>query len=371
MVSIIMKNINLLNPENYQIYASVKAVLSNPRIYCIRQNVDTEYFDFDAFLCGDYTIFAFPRFDTSSTEYVYKIIDGDNVYRIQYDSYERCRKVIEGEYQIETNSFTILDSAPIQEVITSGKRLIISEENRCDAERYGPTRFPFVENGLNEPPFDFDYHKPQNMKSLTFILNSVKDCHITNIEWTNYPDSAFRGNSSVTRVARTLTGAIKMLLEWAEVADEPWNSTERLAEACKGFVQSLDIPQNVIDEVKSTQEDMAVAKFLSSDPACRQPLAESVNIPPLTKAWILSQVRYESLNSLCLHNPEIHIPDEILQQEKTNISKLIYDFFLIQGVDAETKTTAELINLIESGQFKSDLEGFMSARNSLYKARCF
>jgi hypothetical protein len=368
MVPIIMKNINSLNPENYQIYASVKAVLSNPRIYLIRQNIDTEYFNFDAFICEDYTIFAFPKFDTASTEYVYKIVDGDNVYRIQYDSYERCRKVIEGEYQIDTNSFTILDSAPIQEVIASGKQLIISEENRCDAERYGPTRFPFIENGLDEPAFDFDYHKPENMKAITFILNSVKDCHITNIEWKEYPDSAFRNNSSVTRVARTLTGAIKMLLEWAEVADEPWNSTERLAEACKGFVESLNIPQNVIDEVKSTQEDMAVAKFLSSDPACRQPLTESVNIPPLTKAWILSQLRYESLNSLCLRNPEIAIPDEILQQEKIKIYTLIYQFFLLQGVDAESYTLTELQQMIDSGKFKSDLDGARQIRDELKKA---
>jgi DNA topoisomerase IA len=69
-----------------------------------------------------------------------------------------------------------------------------------------------------------------------------------------------------------------------------------------------------------------------------------------------------------LRNPEIAIPDEILQQEKIKIYTLIYQFFLLQGVDAESYTLTELQQMIDSGKFKSDLDGARQIRDELKKA---
>jgi hypothetical protein len=112
---------------------------------------------------------------------------------------------------------------------------------------------------------------------------------------------------------------------------------------------------------------MPVKLFLQNDPNCRGSLEEKSELPPLFKKWYLSKIRYGTLSALSAQN-DVVIPTSIIEGEKRRVYTSIYEFFLLQGVDTESHTLAELLQMIDSGQFKSDLEGVRQIRDELKKA---
>lgn len=363
-----MKNISEIDTEQYAYYAFTKCK-TNAQVWSIHPEGDALYENCDLFSCGDYTIVAFGNSNTRTPDNAFRITSDEGSDYIQADPYEKNYDFINNDYNKENTVFFYMDSVSMPLFLESGRPMTMHSD-RCDLSTYGPVPFILQENGLNEPKVNQDYHQLSNNVKLTSnFFGSSGDFHVIRIEWKDYPDSAYKNVGSMVGIARTFIGLVKMIIEWADTTKEPWNNDERFATAAVNGLINIGIPQEVIDEINDYQIDMPIKLFLQNDPNCRGTLDEKVEFPPLFKKWFLSKIRYESLNSLYLRNPIIAIPNETLEQEKKNMSKLIYEFFLFQGVNIETKSTSELIELIESGQFNSDLDGFKPARNGLYKIR--
>jgi len=366
----IMKNISEIDTTKYTCYAFTKCK-TNVQVLSIHPEGEFAYDDCELFSCGDYTVIAFEHLTTARVDNAFKITSEEGFDYIQADSYEKNYDFINNNYNKDNTVFLYMDSVSMPSFLESGRPMTM-HDGRCDLSTYGPVPFIVTDNGLGEPLIKEEYHQLSNTVKMTFgFFGSVSNFHVLRLEWKDYPDSAYKDVSSVTGIARTFIGLVKMIIEWSETTEDPWNNDERIATAAYAGLIGMGIPQEVIDEIKEYQVDMPIKLFLQNDPNCRGSLDEKSELPPLFKKWFLSKIRYESLNSLNSKNPEIDIPDNILQDEKRNIYIPIYDFFLSQGINAESNYLNELLHMIDSGQFKTDIDGLILAKNQIKKALHF
>ena len=361
-----MKNISEIDTTQYSHYAFLENG-TNMQAFIQYPEGDLLYEHCDFYDCGDFTIASFSR-EVTDINNVFKIISDEAIQYIQADSYEVSAGFINNDYDIDNTIFMFANSASMPDYIRDGKPPTLHEE-RCDLNKFGPVAFEVENNVLNEDSFDSSIHNISNIVEVRFsFFGSVGNFHAVKMQCKNYPESAYKNVASVIGVTRTFVGLVKLIIEWAETTKEPWNNTYRIAKAAFDGLADLSIPQEVIDEINAYQVDMPVSLYLQNSPNCRGLLGEKSELPPLFKKWYLTKISYESLNSLVIRNPEVSIPDSILENEKKNIYTPIYQFFLSQGVNIESHTLNDLLNMIDSGQFKSDLEGFRKAQSEIKKA---
>jgi len=360
-----MKNITEIDTSQYEHYGFTKCK-TNMSMFLEHTNDDSLYTNYDLYESGEYAIIAFKDDPSARGEYSFKIVSDEGVDYVQSDLYENNSDFINNDYDRDNTVFLYLDSVLMSDFISSGSQLGLHKD-RCDLEKFGAAKFTYSDNGLGQPDLNSVYHNTDNkIETKFFILSSIKNFHVIKMQWKDYPDAAYKNCNNVVSIARTFVGIIKMIIEWSEVAKEPWNSTERKAISAINGLNKLSIPQEVIDEVNEYQVDMPVKLFLQNDPNCRGSLEEKSELPPLFKKWYLSKIRYGSLSALATQN-DVSVPVSIIEAEKRRIYTSIYEFFLLQGVNTESHTLAELMQMIDSGQFKSDLDGVRQIRDELKK----
>jgi hypothetical protein len=361
-----MKNILEIDTTQYSHYAFLENGVGMQAFIQYPEG-DLLYEHCDFYDCGNFTIGAFSR-EVGDVNNVYKIISDEGIQYIQADSYEVSAGFINNDYDVDNTIFMFANSASMPDYIRDGKPPTLHED-RCDSNKFGPVAFENNNNVMDEDIFDSSVHNISNIVEVKHsFLSSVGNFHVVKMQCKNYPESAYKNVSSVVGVARTFIGLIKLIIEWAETAKDPWNVTDRIAEAALNGLADLAIPQEIIEEINEYQVDMPVSLFLQNSPNCRGLLGEKSELPPLFKKWYLTKISYESLNSLAIRNPEVSIPDSILENEKKNIYTPIYEFFLSQGINIESHTLNDLLSMISSGQFKSDTDGFRKTQTEIKKA---
>jgi hypothetical protein len=132
-----------------------------------------------------------------------------------------------------------------------------------------------------------------------------------------------------------MTGILKLVIEWASLADSPFNDDSEIALVCKKFITSLNIPESVINEISDRQEDMAVYRYLKGESIARHGFTEQANVGPLFLNWIKSTHRYRTLNALVHNHPSPPVvPEEILAPERQNIESEIYGICVRHDIDS-------------------------------------
>lgn len=362
-----MKNITEINTNEYAYYGFTKCK-TNISLFLEHTDIDSVYSNYDLYESGDYTIIAFKEDSDAKGEYSFKVVSDEGIDYIQASFYEDNYDFINNDYDKDNSTFMYLESTLMSDFLASGSQLG-THKDRCDLERFGAIKFVTPDNGLNQDEINHDYHNGENRIHIRpFILSSIKNFHIVKFQWKNYPDSVYKNCNSVVSMARTFVGIIKMIIEWSEVTKEPWHNTERRALCAMNGLSKLNIPQEVIDEINEYQVDMPVKLFLQNDSNCRGSLEEKSELPPLFKKWYLSKIRYGTLGALAAQNNEVIIADNILEVEKKAVYAKIYEFFLSQGIDTESYTLSELLQMADSGQFKSDLDNLFETRDEIKKA---
>jgi hypothetical protein len=344
-----MKNINEIDINLYGSYA-ITSFTESINIYTIHPEGEFEFFDYELFSLGDKTLIAFTSFDFSKSDNLYKIVSNNNIERIDFQTYEAIIDVIDEDYEKEKNLFLLMNSVPVQQKIQEGSFVsVVDLDKRCDINTFGAMAFVDTSDGFSPAIVDYSIMTADNITGAAVMINYPGSAVIMKISGNNFPESSYKDWPSVVGTCKTLTGAIRLIIEWSEATESPWNSQEEIAIKSKDLLEKLEVPEDIINEILNFQTPMPVEMFLSGDPNPRKSIDEKVELPPLFKKWYMSRLRYKSLNTLVKYFPDnIEIPLSILNQEKSKYEQIIFEFCLLNNIDYTNNSAKKILDLLNN-----------------------
>lgn len=224
---------------------------------------------------------------------------------IQVSSYEDIQKFFHMGKDHTWGSFTFTGSRIVQ------KSDIVITNKRCDIDDYGPIYWDSSGN-ISTTPQNSSFSQTMSIADIAdfAIIASVPNAgHILYLRFkpVNGRIMAEEVNNEavVPAVARTLFEIIKLVDEWAVVSQEPWNNTQAISIKAKEFIDGMNVPQEIMDSIRSQQTDMQVYRYLAGNENARNrpPLNEIAPMPEVVYNWFKQQFCYRSFENLVLYHP--------------------------------------------------------------------
>jgi hypothetical protein len=216
-----------------------------------------------------------------------------NKYNINYTFYENVADIVSKPANSSAGFFKFMDSKPARRY----------SEERCDVDRNGPVVFirdgqtPHSGNAFNSlvsPSLsDIEVYSP--------ILSVDSIGHLIYIKYYDKPNPNLEefpvNENDLPTVARSIFPTLKVLIEWAEMTKEPWNSNEPVALAVEKFLAKIGMPEEVKNEIEENQSDMHVYRYLRGETNARRqpPVEELSEMKPLTKTWLKTKFLYQNV----------------------------------------------------------------------------
>ena len=249
---------------------------------------------------------AFPEYFTHISKHNLVATDGVVTEIVSLQIFERIYKYYEhGIGEIDAGGFTFMNSAPVP-----------SFENqwRCDAGLYGVELFA-------DPLGDSTVVVPDVADALLVyepILSINGVAHLVYIERENKNNKTELMNNSITPFATYSLGeALKLILEWAQVSQEPFNNTESVATKAFEFTQRLGIEGTIV----SNQPDMQIFEYLKGNSTARVRPENVQPLLPATDTFIKKNVAHSCLSSLIAIHPDAANITAVKQAEQQKLSK--------------------------------------------------
>ena len=274
-------------------------VLSHKQTY---QNNLVEPEKYDIFKVGeDSVLVAFKNVFEHVGKHNYIASNGTIEENVNLNPYERIVDYYTTDRDDEPSGvFAFCDSQPI---------ILEGQDWRCDNSSYGPRGFYPVgkEKIIVESLNSIKVYEP--------ILNINGLCHVVFIKYDG-DDRQIRfeyiNDAELPLASETLPEMFKLIIEWYQVADEPFNNTEKVAIVAKEFVQKFGITEDLV----VGQPDMNVFKYLKGDTSARlrtngiYPMSDELN------DLIKSSIPYMTFSQLLQIYPGLLNLDECIQEEK-------------------------------------------------------
>jgi hypothetical protein len=327
----------------YYVYESLDAF----KLYRRYPDGDMEYTEYDTFSADDKTIIAFKDFNIGRVEYNYVLVSNGRESIVQWATYESIYPQF-NQKQINTDDvYTFLNSVSIPNLMASSHiPTIVSYEKRCDTDSYGIMPYA-ITDGVKTSVTDPGVVNGQNIKALIPLLSV---CGISHIEYFKIEGvgTSYQDWPAVSGMTKTFMGAMKLIVEWASLAAEPFDLNDEIIIDAKNFLEKLELGQDVIDEISEHQEDMPVYRYLKNATNARTGFEETTTISPLLNSWLRKNLRYASLNSLVAQHPEqINIDSAVLQTEKIAIEEKIYKYCAFLEINDENITPEEVLEAVQ------------------------
>lgn len=297
----------------------------NISIYSKQPNGDIEITDFEAFSVSGGTLIVFDNYFDHQFKYCYTaVLDNGIEQTFQGHTLESINtEMFDIGREKPHKFFALFDSVDIN----VNPAEVIKNKDRCDIGVYAPRGF-LLNDGIKETSYDPEVFKAANYKNFQPILSLNGVLHIfvqeiwpINMTWRNWP--------IVTGVSKTLSGAFKLMSEWAYLYDNGM-SEEKIAHNSSAFIKEIGITPEMISELNEIQVDMPVFRFINGYGDARHGFSEVNQLPESINNLIKSQVMYMSLASLSKHHPEHPVFDEELKKtELEETMKNIYSYSLI------------------------------------------
>jgi hypothetical protein len=297
-------------------------------LYTPTPSGNIEYTEYDTFTSADKTIIAFKELDPYSGDFNYVLVRDNKESIIDAICYDDILQHLSRDGIKEQDMYCIMPSKVMTPAFVKTEALQLVD--RCDAGKYGPAML-LLEDGVRPTPTDISLFK--HITKATIMLGSAG---VGNIVYGAVPElgTSFRDWPAVSSMSKTLTGLMKLIIEWASLADEPFNSTDRVALLCKKYINTLQIPADVLNEICEYQEDMPLYRYLHNEVNARSGFTEQISVGPLFLNWVKSTHRYRTLNALVHNHPSPPaVPEEILLLEKQYIELKIYEICMRNGID--------------------------------------
>jgi hypothetical protein len=210
-----------------------------------------------------------------------------------------------------------------------------NQEWRCDNTMYGPEPFGGQKGGMltglnviiaYEPILSF-----HGVGYLVYI--HLKDDAVIR--------ETHENNSEIPSASYTLSEVFKLLYEWSEMTNEPFNNTEQIAVKAKQFLDYFGFTPDLVDN----QVDMQVANYIKGSQNARmRPTGIVPNKPELVN-FVKKRMASSSLAELCVQYPDMWDTQEILTAEKQALDAGILrfmDYYQIPS-DWEVSQTERII----------------------------
>lgn len=225
--------------------------------------------------------------------YTFDLVLDSTTHSINNVIYEHVSDILTRPASSSVGFFKFMDSQPAARY----------SKERCDALRNGPA--VFIRPDQIPIGIAVNSLRPMLLSDLEvyFSLLSVDGVghliYVKYFEGQNDSNEEFETNESdLPTAARSLFPALKVIVEWAEMTKEPWNSNEPVAVAANEFLNKIGMPNDVRNDIEKNQTDMSVYRYLRGDHnARRQPnLAKLDKITPLTLKWVKSKMFYKNVS---------------------------------------------------------------------------
>ena len=249
-------------------------------------------------------LIAFPNDTVPATDYNYIAVADDVEESINIQCYEKIHSIYTKTPDNDKGVFAFANSLPV---------VLDVETGRCDINNYGPINF--TKDGLVAKPLVDDVSK---LISYEPILSVNGVGHIIFLHMKDDADIAelVVNNFEIPTVARTFMEVLKVMTEWADVYEPPFNNREPVAENTIKFFETVGADNNFINHVKSNQVDMQVVQFLLGNPNAR---VRPDGVLPLTaevENWLLPRLSFMTLSKLLQFYPDAWDVNEVLEKEK-------------------------------------------------------
>ena len=212
--------------------------------------------------------------------------------------------------------FVFADSAkaslnPFQDIIES------VGESRCDVHFFGPEDFgvhsPYVLTNSPETLISYERILSVNgVAHIIFLHASGDDSEVAN----NYIN-----RNHIPHSARTFTECLKLITEWAETTEEPWNNQSNIAQKAKQFIDKIEFTEEFIQQIKDNQVDMQVVQYLLGSQDARQRPQNVKEMFPEVTTYLGKNLSHLSLAGLIKFYPNAWDYEEVLKAEIANYDK--------------------------------------------------
>jgi len=278
-------------------------------LYCIDASTGEKMVypsqDYALFSVQNRILIAFYNYRTLTPKtYIYA--EYKNVKQIiQVSIYEDVQKFFHMGKDHTWGSFVFTGSRIVQ------KSDIVITNKRCDIDDYGPIYWDSYGN-ISTNPQNSSFSQTMSIADIAdfSIIASVPNAgHILYLRFKpvngRIMAEEVNNEATVPAVARTLFEIVKLIDEWAVVSESPWDNTQAISIKAKEFMDGLNIPQEVMESIRSVQTDMQVYRYLAGDENARNrpPLEEIALMPDVVYSWFKEQFCYRSFESLVLYHP--------------------------------------------------------------------
>lgn len=289
------------------------------------------------------TLVAFKQDMNGIHEYSYML--NNKRYHFQAISFDFIKNFIGIEKPETFGFFTFTNSMLIEKNDThSWSKEINGIMNRCDYGRYGV--FPYY-----PAPVAYNFKKIRNILDISGLAHILYAD--TTLDYDPIPEIRSQNVS-----AFSLSGMIKTIWEWSQMCEPPFNSTEQVALNSKMFLEKLNIPSDILEEVINFQPNMRVARYLAGETRLAYNFDEKKDNPISLINFYKTKIRFKTLKSLKENHPNgALLDDKFIELEFNSLkSKILKYLFYKEIYDFNSDIIEQEIDLLEMSDIrKNDL----------------
>lgn len=237
----------------------------------------------------------FLAMNTAINTYTFELNYAGTTYIINNVIYENVADIITKPSTSSLGFFKFMDSKPAA----------IYSAERCDAARNGPA--VFIRDGQMPVGTAVNSLRPMLLSDLEEYCSLLSVDGVGHLIYVKYfeghndSNEEFETNESdLPTAARSLFPALKVLVEWAEMTKEPWNSNEPIALAAQEFLNKIGMPEEIRLDIEENQTNMHVYRYISNEKNARRqpPVEEILEMTSLTRKWVKSKMFYGNISHL-------------------------------------------------------------------------
>lgn len=242
---------------------------------------------------------------------------GDAQQIINLNNVERILPHFDRPVTATNGAFLFTDSAPLP-----------GGDWRCDRGMYGP--IPFVVEKL---PRVFNEASELIVFEHLLTVNGVGSMIYIESRNETPRGTYLIGNSVAPATTRTFQELLRLVWEWAQVADPPFNSQERTATQAKKFMEAMQLSDEETAHIASLPA-MQITRFLQGHEDARSRPANTSEMTNVIEGLLFDRMAASSLSFIVKRNPSLWSLEEVLFEEKRQIVAGFERFKNYYDVDA-------------------------------------
>lgn len=346
--------------KNYKMFYMLQALNSdseNINLYLQEVNGQSVYVDYSLFEMNNKKLLvAFPNQFKYSHLYNLVATDGIKSEIVSMQPFERIWKWYKSTPSDNNNGvFSFLNSLPAMDELRNW---------RCDYGMYGPEIFT--------DPFGVPYlNIPVNLEDLVVyeqILSVNGVGYLTFTIRTDDEDREGLYNNSYTPFASpSISGTLKLITEWAFVAQDPFNNEENIADRARSFCNKLNINEDLV----SNQEDMQIFKYLNGQTDSRTLPSQSFISNDL-EIFVKKSIAYSTLSACVAVNPDSWNINEILAEEQDIVNHELREYLaheIFDDIQKNIENADEILNFIEQNFSYEQYKAFSRLKIGFLKTK--